>query len=83
MGNQTGFFRVSIAKRRDKEYFKYQIRNELVKKEIIKKDIYELKEQVEAYGFLWGIVDIDKAIQYKGQYSIKTLQGDYGIQVGD
>ena len=27
MGNQTGFFRVSIAKRRGKPYFKYQIRN--------------------------------------------------------
>ena len=83
MGNQTGFFRVTIAKRRDKLYFKYQIRNELVKKEIIKKDIFELKEIVESYGFLWGIVDINKAIKYKGKYSIKNLQGEYGEQVGD
>ena len=81
--NQTGFFRVSIAKRRNKNYFKYQIRNELVRKEIIRKDIYELKEAVEKYGFLWGIIDINKAIEYKGKYSIKILQGDYGERIGE
>lgn len=79
--NKTGFFRVSVAKRRDKEYFKYQIRNELVHKEIIKKDIYMLKETVESYGFLWGIIDIDKAEQYKGKYNLTSLQGQYGIQI--
>ena len=59
--NQSGFFRVSIAKRNTNIYFKYQIRNQLVNKEIIRKDIMELKESVEECGFLWGIIDKERA----------------------
>ena len=81
--NQSGFFRVSIAKRKNNKYFKYQIRNELIHKEIIKKDIYELKQIVEEYGFLWGIIDLKKAKDNKQKYNLKALQGRYGKQIGD
>lgn len=81
MSNQTGFFRVTIAKRNENIYFKYQIRNQLIKKELIRKDILELKESVEKCGFLWGIIDIKKAYQYQGKYNMKTLQGRYGEKV--
>lgn len=81
MTNETGFFRVTIAKRNDNKYFKYQIRNRLIHKEIIRKDILELKTQVEDCGFLWGIVDKTKAEQNSGKYKLKALQGNYGIQI--
>lgn len=83
MSNQTGFFRVTIATRYGNKYFKYGIKNSLIKKEIIRKDIYELKEAVEDCGLLWGITDVAKAEKQKGKYNLKALQGKYGIQIGD
>ena len=83
MANKTGFFRVTIATRYGNNYFKYHIRNELIKKEQIRKDIYELKETVEECGLLWGITDITKAEKYKGKYNLKALQGRYGEKIGD
>ena len=77
----TGFYRVFTIERDGQKYFKYQIRNRLIKKEITRKDIYELKQEVEKAGLLWGIVDIDKAYQYKGKYSLYSLQGKYGIRI--
>lgn len=79
--NKTGFFRVTFAKRGNNKYFKYQIRNELVKKEIMARDIMELKNKVQGYGFLWGITDRIKAEENSQQYKLKALQGDYGIQI--
>ena len=79
----TGFYRVSIVNNNNGQYYQYQIRNKLVKKEIIRKDIYELKEEVENAGLLWGIIDIDIADKHKGQYRLKTLQGQYGKKIGD
>lgn len=81
--SQTGFFRVTIAKRNDNKYYKYQIRNRLVHKEIIAKDIMDLKRKVEKYGFLWGIIDIQKAQKNSGDYKLKALQGKYGEKVGE
>lgn len=79
----TGFFRTTIATRKENKYFKYQIRNRLVNKEIIAKDIMDLKNKVESYGFLWGIINQEEAEQHSGQYKLKALQGRYGIQIGD
>ena len=79
--SQTGFYRVFKTKRNKQEYFKYQIRNQLIKKEIVRKDIYELKQAVEEAGLLWGIVDKQKANNHKGQYNLKALQGRYGIKI--
>ena len=76
--SQTGFFRVTIAKRNDNKYYKYQIRNRLVHKEIVSKDIMVLKRKVEKYGLLWGIIDIKKAQKNNGDYKLKALQGKYG-----
>lgn len=76
----TGFFRTTITKRKNNQYFKYQIRNRLVKKEIIAKDIMELKQKVEKNGFLWGIIDEKLAEKYSGDYKLKALQGQYGIR---
>lgn len=78
----TGFYRVFIKNVRGKKYFKYQIRNKLVRKEFIRKDIYELKKAVEEAGFLWGITDREEADKVKGQYNLRALQGKYGIQIG-
>ena len=77
----TGFFRTTIAKKNGKEYYKYQIRNRLVNKEIYAKDIMDLKEKVELYGFLWGIIDKEEAEKHSGRYKLKSLKGEYGIQV--
>ena len=74
--SKTGFYRVFIT---NDGYFKYQIRNKLIKKEIMRKDIYELKTAVEKAGLLWGIVDIERAKQYSQQYKIESLAGRYGI----
>ena len=79
----TGFFRTTIATRNGNKYYKYQIRNRLVNKEIIAKDIMDLKDKVESYGFLWGIINKNEAEQHSGKYKLKALQGKYGIQIGD
>ena len=79
----TGFFRTTTTKKNGTKYFKYQIRNRLVHKELMAKDIKDLKEKVESYGFLWGIIDIEEAEKHSGDYKLKALQGEYGIQIGD
>jgi len=79
----TGFFRTTIATRHNKQYYKYQIRNRLVNKEIIAKDIMDLKNKVESYGFLWGIINKNEDEKHSGKYKLKELQGKYGIQIGD
>ena len=79
--NQTGFFRVSIQKKGDNRYYKYQIRNRLIKKEIVSKDIMDLKNKVEKYGFLWGIINKEKAEKHSQKYKLKALQGKYGEQI--
>lgn len=77
----TGFFRTTIATRKENKYFKYQVKNRLVHKEFIAKDIMDLKNKVEANGFLWGIIDEEQAEKYSGDYKLKALQGEYGIRV--
>ena len=79
--SETGFYRVFVVNRYNQKYYKYQIRNQLIKKEITRKDIYELKKAVEEAGLLWGITDIDKAKTNKGDYDLYTLQGKYGIKI--
>lgn len=76
----TGFFRTTTTKKNGTRYFKYQIRNRLIHKEVMAKDIKDLKEKVEAYGFLWGIIDKEEAEQHSGDYKLKALQGQYGIR---
>lgn len=77
----TGFYRVQLINRDNRQYFKYQIRNKILRKEIIRKDIYELKQAVEECGLLWGIVNLQEAQEHKGRHSLKVLQGKYGLQV--
>lgn len=77
----TGFFRTTITQKDGKDYFKYQVRNRLVHKELVSKDIKKLKEKVEANGLLWGIIDKELAEQHSGDYKLKVLQGTYGIQI--
>lgn len=77
----TGFYRVFKIERDNQEYYKYQIRNKLIKKEITRKDIYELKKAVEEAGLLWGITDIDKAETNRGGYNLYSLQGRYGLKI--
>lgn len=77
----TGFYRVFKVERGYQKYYKYQVRNKLIKKEITRKDIYELKRAVEEAGLLWGITDIDKAETNKGKYNLYSLQGRYGLKI--
>ena len=77
----TGFYRVFKVQINGDTYFRYQVRNRLIKKEITRKDIYELKQEVEKAGLLWGIIDLAKALENKGKYNMETLQGKYGIQI--
>lgn len=79
----TGFFRTTVTQKDGKDYFKYQVRNRLVHKELMAKDIKKLKEKVEANGLLWGIIDKEQAEQHSGDYKLKALQGTYGIRVDE
>lgn len=79
----TGFFRVTRTKQHGRYYYKYAVRNRLVKKELMSNDIKKLKEKVEAHGLLWGIINKEEAEQHTGDYKLKALQGRYGEQIGD
>lgn len=79
--SETGFYRVFKTKRKDIEYYRYQVRNKLLQKEITRKDIYELKQAVEEAGLLWGIIDLEKAKSNSQKYKIKSLEGAYGIKI--
>lgn len=81
--SKTGFYRTTIQIKDNKQYYKYVIKNKLIFKEITRKDIMELKKEVEKQGFLWGITDIDKAKENSGDYKLKALQGKYGKKVGE
>ena len=81
--SSTGFYRTTIHKKNNKKYYKYVIKNKLIFKEITRKDIMELKKEVEKQGFLWGITNKQKAEENSGDYKLKALQGRYGIQIGD
>ena len=77
----TGFYRVYKIRIKEKEYYKYKIQNKMLWKEIVRKDIYELKKAVEEAGLLWGIVNLPEAQKHKGKHNIKKLQGRYGIKI--
>lgn len=79
----TGFYRTVIHKKNNKTYYKYVIKNKLIFKEITRKDIMDLKNEVEKQGFLWGITDLEDAEKNSGQYKLEALQGKYGEQVGE
>ena len=81
--SKTGFYRTTTYKKDDKEYFKYTVKNKLIFKEITRKDIMELKKEVEKQGFLWGITDMKKAKENNSNYKLKALQGKYGKKVGE
>lgn len=81
--SKTGFYRTTIHIKDGKEYYKYAIKNKLVFKEIVRKDIMNLKNEVEKQGFLWGITDLKKAEQHSGDYKLTALQGKYGKKVGE
>jgi hypothetical protein len=74
----TGFYRVLEIERDGQKYFRYQVRNKLINKEITRKDIYELKQAVEEAGLLWGIVNPIEANKNKGKYNLEVLRGKYG-----
>lgn len=91
MSNQTGFYRVSRAdykyktKNGTKTKIKwvYQVNNNLITKQIKSDNLIKLKMKVLEEGFMWGIVDLEKAEKTAllGRCNIKDLQGKYGIQI--
>lgn len=64
-------------------YYRYQIHNKLVDKELTRTDIFKLKQAVEDHGFLWGIIDIPLANENKQIYNLETLQGRYGLKINE
>ena len=74
----TGFYRVLEIHNNNNKYYKYKINNKLLRKEIVRKDIYELKQAVEEAGLLWGITNLNEADKNKGKYNLEILQGRYG-----
>lgn len=81
--SETGFYRTIIHKKNGKKYYRYKIKNKIIFQEITRKDIMELKEEVEKQGFLWGITDLKKAEKNSGKYKLESLQGKYGEKVGE
>lgn len=81
--SNTGFYRVFIKKKNKKKYYVYQIRNKIINKDIVRKDIYELKKAVNQAGLLWGVIDIQQAKQHSQGYDMKMLQGKYGKQINN
>lgn len=79
----TGFYNTVLKTENGRKYFKYQVNNKIVKKEIKKKDILILKKTVEELGLLWGIYDLELANQFKSDYNLKELTGRYGLQCQD
>lgn len=79
----TGFYNTVLKTEKGRRYFKYQVNNKIVSKEIKKKDILTLKKTVEELGLLWGVYDLELAYQFKGKYDLKELTRRYGLQCQD
>lgn len=81
MSTQTGFYNVSLITQYGKKYYRYGVKNKLIKKTIQRQDILQLKKAVLKANLLWGIIDKEEAKKHKGTHALKTLQGQYGIQI--
>lgn len=80
----TGLYRVYDIKRKNKHtHYEYRVKNKIVDKVIRDKNILSLKMKVQEAGLLWGITNIDEAIELATQNKIQpeTLQGQYGKQI--
>lgn len=86
--NNTGFFRVSKTKcKRCKSGYRYayQINNDLVHADIRKTTLVALKKSVIEKRFLWGITDMEKAINTANETDepLCKLEGKYGKKLID
>ena len=84
--SNTGLFRVNKVKTKGmkKGYrYAYQMNNELVKVDIRRKNIMDLKKEVLERGLLWGITDLEKAKQtaIENETNIYALEGRYGLKM--
>ena len=80
----SGLYRVYEVKKKNRSnIWSYRIHNKLVKKEIYRKSLLEVKEVVEEKGFLWGIINEEdaKITAQKVGCDVKELEGRYGIQI--
>ena len=81
--SNTGLFRVNKIKCKEckKGYrYSYQMKTELLKIDIRKTNILDLKQAVLEAGLLWGITDIEKATYtaIENGITINELAGRYG-----
>ena len=89
MANNSGFYNVSRIKTKNKKKHKlmwqYQINNRMIKDVIKAPSLQLLKIRVLDKGYLWGIIDLEKAEKSAKQSNvhIKYLVGKYGIQLKD
>lgn len=80
----SGLYRVYEVKKKNRNnVWSYRIKNKLVKKEIYRKNLLEVKKIAEKEGFLWGIVNEEEARKTANKVgcSVKDLEGRYGIHV--
>ena len=81
--SNTGLFRVNKIKCKEckKGYrYSYQMKTELLKIDIRKTNILDLKQAVLEAGLLWGITDIEKATYtaIENEVTLPELRGRYG-----
>jgi len=84
--SKTGFFRVCKVKNSHltKGFrYAYQMKNELINTDIRSTSILKLKEKVVEAGLLWGITDMERAIQTanENETPITQLEGRYGLKM--
>lgn len=82
----SGLYRVYEIKNKGRSnMWSYRVHNKLVKKEIYRKNLLEVKKIAELEGFLWGIVNEEDARRtaQKVGCDVKDLEGRYGIHIGD
>ena len=87
MTNNSGFYNVSRVKTKNKKKHKlmwqYRIHNKIIKDKITAPSLQLLKIRVLDKGYLWGIVDLEKAKKSAKQSNVdlKYLVGKYGKQL--
>lgn len=90
MRNSSGFYHVYMVKVKNKSnkkgykiMWEYSIKDNLIKDKIRANNLQILKIKVLDKGYLWGIVDVEKAKKSatKCNNDIKLLVGRYGEQL--
>lgn len=93
MANTTGLYRVTLTSysyntkngKVAKNRWKYQVKNDLLNIELTSNNLLKLKLKVLESHLNWGVTDLEQAkiSAELSDCSLKELQGEYGVQIGD